>query len=118
MRAGGLDKLQFNIPQVDRKFSFISTSIYDYNYTVRRFKIGQKIFMVVIPALHLGKAVVRVAPLQVAVNDLLEVRPPEPVRTFEPLLLDLYKGLKMVLHSPVIIRRFRVPGMVNGGRSR
>jgi hypothetical protein len=78
---------------------------------------GQKIFMVAIPALHPGKAVVQVATVQVAVNDLLEVRPPEPVRPFEPLLVDLNKGLKMVLHAPVIIRRLRVPGTVNGGRS-
>jgi hypothetical protein len=34
--------------------------------------------MMAIPALHPGKAVVQVATLQVAVNDLLEVRPPEP----------------------------------------
>jgi hypothetical protein len=78
---------------------------------------GQKIFMVAIPALHPGKAVVQVATVQVAVNDLLEVRPPEPVRPFEPLLVKLNKGLKMVLHAPVIIRRLRVPGTVNGGRS-
>ena len=30
--------------------------------------------------------------LQVAVNDLLEIRPPEPVRPFEPLLADRNKG--------------------------
>jgi hypothetical protein len=47
--------------------------------------------MVAIPALHPGKAVVQVATLQVAVNDLLEVRPPEFVRPFEPLLVDLNK---------------------------
>ena len=78
---------------------------------------GQKIFMLAIPALHPGKAVVQVATVQVAVNDLLEVRPPEPVRPFEPLLVELNKSLKMVLHTPVIIRRFLVPGTVNGGRS-
>ena len=78
---------------------------------------GQKIFMVAIPALHPGKAVVQVATFQVAVNDLLEVGPPEPVRPFEPPLVDLNKGLKMVLHAPVIIRRLWVPGTVNGGRS-
>ena len=48
---------------------------------------------------------------------LLEVGPPEPVRPFEPLLVDLNKGLKIILHAPVIIRGFRVPGTVNGGRS-
>jgi len=48
---------------------------------------GQKIFMVTIPALHPGKAVVQVAALQVAVNDLLEVGPPKSVPPFEPLLV-------------------------------
>jgi hypothetical protein len=73
--------------------------------------------MMAIPTLHPGKAVVQVATIQVAVNDLLEVGSPEPVRLFEPLLVDLNKGLKMVLHAPVIIRRLRVPGTINGGRS-
>ena len=50
---------------------------------------GQKIFMVAIPALYLGKAVVQVATVQVAVNPLLEVRPPEPVPPFEPILVEL-----------------------------
>ena len=76
-----------------------------------------KIFVVAIRALHPGKAVVQVATFQVSVNDLLEVGSPEPVRLFEPLLVNLKKGLKMVLHAPVIIRRLRVPGTVNGGRS-
>ena len=53
---------------------------------------GQKIFMVAIPTLHRGKAVVQVATIQVAVNDLLEVGSPEPVRLFEPFLVNLNKG--------------------------
>ncbi len=73
--------------------------------------------MVAIPALHPGKAVVQVATFQVAVNDLLEVRPSEPARPFEPLPVHLNKGLKMVLYAPVIFRRLRVPGTVNGVRS-
>jgi len=38
---------------------------------------GQKIFMVAIPAFHPGKAVAQVATFQVAVNDLMDVGPPE-----------------------------------------
>ena len=49
--------------------------------------------MMAIPALHPGKAVGQIATVQVAVNDLLEVWPPESVRPFEPLLVDLNKGL-------------------------
>jgi len=78
---------------------------------------GKQLLMAAFFAFHSGKAVVQVATVQVAVNDLLEVRPPEPVRPFERLLVDLNKGLKMVLHAPVIIRRLRVPGTVNGDRS-
>jgi hypothetical protein len=73
--------------------------------------------MVAIRALHPGKAVVQVATVQVAVNDLLKVGPPEPVPPFEPLLVDLNEGFQLVFHAPVIIRRLRVPGMINGGRS-
>ncbi len=54
---------------------------------------GQKIFVVAIPALHPGEAAVQVATVQVPVNNLLEVRPSEAVRPFEPLLVDLNKGL-------------------------
>jgi hypothetical protein len=64
---------------------------------------GQNIFMVLIPALHPSKAMVQVATFQVAVNGLLEVGPPEPLEPFEPLRVDLNKGLKMVLHIPVTI---------------
>ena len=54
---------------------------------------SQKIFMVAIPALHPGKAVVQLATFQVAVNDLLEIGPAEPERPFKPLFVDLKKGL-------------------------
>jgi len=78
---------------------------------------GSKVFMAAVFTLHTDKAVVRVAAIEVPVNDLLQIRPPESVRPFESLLVDLNKGFKMVLHVPVIIRRFRIPGTVNGGRS-
>ncbi len=68
---------------------------------------GQKIFMVAIPALHPGKAVLQIAAIEIPVNDLLKMGTVEPVVTFEPLLVDLNKGLKMVFHAPIIIRRFR-----------
>ncbi len=73
---------------------------------------GQKVFMVAIAELHPGKAVVQVATFQVALNDLLEVGSPEPVRLFEPLLVDLNKGqvvppirpLKMGQPMPIAAR--------------
>jgi len=78
---------------------------------------GQEIFMVAIPALHSGKAMVQAFAFQVAVNDLSKVGTPKPVRPFELSFVDLNKGRKMVFHAPVIIGRLRVPGTVNGGRS-
>ena len=77
---------------------------------------GQKIFMVAIRALHPGKALVQVATLQVAVNDLSEVGPPEPVPPFEPLLVELKQGIKMVIHTAVVIGGSGIPGTVNVGR--
>ena len=74
--------------------------------------------MVAIPALHPGKAVVQVPAFQVALNDLLKVGTPEPVCSFEPLLVALNKCFKRVFHAPVIIGGLGIPGAVNGGRSR
>jgi len=73
--------------------------------------------MLTIRALHPGKPVVQVAAFQVAGNDLLEIGPPEPIPPFEPLLVDLNKGFKMVFHAPVIIGSLGIPGAVNGGGS-
>ncbi len=78
---------------------------------------GQKIFMVAIPALHPGKAMMQVSAFQVTVYDLLEVGPPESVPPCESLVVDLKKGFEMVFHAPVIIGRLEIPGAVNGGRS-
>lgn len=70
-----------------------------------------------IAALHPGKAVVRVATFQVAVNNLFKVGTPELVPPFETFLVDLNKDPKMVFHAPVIIGRLRAAGTVNSGRS-
>ena len=65
---------------------------------------GQKIFMVAIPALYRSKTVVQVATIRVAVNDFLEVMPPDPLRPFEPPRIGNNQ-------------RIAVPVTVNGGRS-
>jgi hypothetical protein len=79
---------------------------------------SQKIFMVTVTALRAGKAVVQVAAVQITLNDLLEIGAPETVLPFEPFLIDLDKGFKMIFHTPVIIRRLRISGAINGGGSR
>ena len=79
---------------------------------------SQKIFMVTVTALHTGKTVVQVATVQITVNDLLEIGAPEAVLPFEPFLIELDKGFKMIFHTPVIIRRLRISGAINGCGSR
>jgi hypothetical protein len=63
-----------------------------------------------------GKAVVEIAAVQIPVDDFLDIGTEKPILSFEPFLVDLEKGFKMVLRTTVIIRRLRVPGMINGGR--
>jgi hypothetical protein len=49
---------------------------------------GQDVFMTAIFALHTGKTVVRVAAVEIAVYDLLQVRPPEAVLPGEMIVID------------------------------
>jgi hypothetical protein len=42
---------------------------------------GQEIFVAAIFTLHAGKAVVQVATIEIAINHLLDIRPPESVVT-------------------------------------
>ena len=59
--------------------------------------------MAAIFALHPGKAVVQVPAIEVPVNDLLQIGPPEAVLPGEMLVIDPDKGLKIVLYAAVII---------------
>jgi len=40
---------------------------------------GQEIFMAAILSFHTGKAVVQIAAIQIPMNNLLDIRPPESV---------------------------------------
>ena len=51
----------------------------------------------------MGKTVVPVATNGVAVNDLLQIGPPEAVLTRKMLIIDPDEGLKIVLHAAAII---------------
>ena len=66
---------------------------------------------------HAGKAVVQITAIEVAVDYLLDIRPPEAVLPGEILVIDLDKGLKIVLDAAVVIRILRISWTINGGRS-
>jgi len=64
---------------------------------------GQEIFMAAILAFDAGKTVVRVAAIQISVNNLLQIRPPEAILPGEMIVIDSDKGLEIVLNTSVII---------------
>jgi len=64
---------------------------------------GQEVFVAAIFAFHAGKAVVQVPAIEMPVNDLLQIGPPEAVLPGEMLVIDPDKGLKIVIYAAVII---------------
>jgi hypothetical protein len=77
---------------------------------------GQEVFMTAIFTFHTGKAVVQIAAIEIAVNDLLQIGPPESVLPGEMLVINPDKGFKIVLYTAVVIRRLRISWAINGGR--
>jgi hypothetical protein len=75
---------------------------------------GQKVFMAAVFAFHTGKAVVEIAVIQIPINNLLKIRPPESVLPREMFIIDMDKGFKIILYTAVIIRILRAAGSVNG----
>ena len=53
--------------------------------------------------LHAGESVVQVAAIEIPINHLLDIWPPESVLPGEMLVVDPDKGLKIVLYTAVII---------------
>jgi hypothetical protein len=64
---------------------------------------GQKIFMVAIPALHPGKAVVQVAAIEIAIDHLLDIGPPEAVLPGEMFVIDPDKDSVFIVAHPTAI---------------
>jgi len=54
--------------------------------------------------------------IQITVNNLLDIRPPESILPREMFIIDLDKGFKIVLYTAVVIRRLWIPGAINSGR--
>jgi len=63
----------------------------------------QQIFMTAVFAFHAGKAVVQIAAIEIAIDHLLDIGPPESVLPGKMLIIDPDEGLKIVLHAPVKI---------------
>jgi hypothetical protein len=72
--------------------------------------------MAAIFAFHMGKAIVQISTVQIPVDDLLDIRTEKSIESFKTFLIDLEKGFKMILHTPVIIGRLRIPCTIDGGR--
>ena len=77
----------------------------------------QQIFVTAIFAFHAGKAVVQITAIEIAIDHLLDVGPPEPVLPGEILVIDLDKGRKIVLDAAVVNRILRISWTINDGRS-
>jgi hypothetical protein len=73
--------------------------------------------MAAVAALHAGEAIVQISTIEIPVNDLREIGSPESVFPFEPFLIDIEKGFKIIIHAPVIIGRLRIPWTINSGGS-
>jgi hypothetical protein len=77
----------------------------------------QEIFMAAVFTFHAGKPVVQIAALEIAIDHLLDIGPPESVLPREMLVIDPDKGFKIVLYAAVVIRRLRISWTIHGGRS-
>ncbi len=74
--------------------------------------------MAAIFAFHAGKAVVQITAVEITIDHLLNIGPPESVLPGEMLVIDPDEGLKIVLHAAVIIRILRAAGPVFAGGQR
>jgi hypothetical protein len=58
---------------------------------------------------------VQIAAVEIAIDHLLDIGPPESVLPGEMLVIDPDEGLKIVLHTAIIIGCLRILGPINGG---
>ena len=79
---------------------------------------GQQIFVAAAFAFDAGKAVVRIAAIQIPMNNVLQIRPPVSVLPREMLIVNLYERLKAVLDAAIIIRFLWFSGAINSSRKR
>jgi len=63
----------------------------------------QQIFMAAVFAFHTGKPVVQITAIEITIDHLLDIGPPEAVLPGEMLVIDPDKGFKIVLYTAVVI---------------
>ena len=73
--------------------------------------------MATVITFHAGKAVVQITAIEIAIDHLLDIGPPESVLPGEILVIDLDKNLKIVLDAALVIPILRISWTINGGRS-
>ncbi|MFZ3114518.1 MAG: hypothetical protein WA133_02200 [Syntrophales bacterium] len=66
---------------------------------------------------HTGKAIVQITAIEIAIDYLLDIGPPESVLPGEIVIKDLEKGFKIIFNAAVVIRILRTSWAINGGRS-
>jgi len=69
--------------------------------------------MVAIFAFHAGKPVAQITAIEITIDHLLDIGPPESVLPGEVLFVDPDKGFKIILYTSVVIRRLRIALMIN-----
>jgi hypothetical protein len=72
----------------------------------------QQVFMAAVVTSYTGKAVAQIAAIQVTINHLFDIRPPEAVISGKPVIINLYEAFKVILHAGIIVRVLRPPGAV------
>ena len=57
---------------------------------------SQKIFVAAVIAFHTGKAVVQIAAVEITVDHLFDIGPPEAVISGKPVVINLHEGFKVI----------------------
>jgi len=64
---------------------------------------GQEVFVPAVFVIHSDKAIAQFTAIQIPVDNLLDIGAEKSILPLAPLLIDLNKGFKMVLDTPVVI---------------
>ena len=75
---------------------------------------GKQVFMPAVFAFDAGKTVAQIAAIEIAVDYLFDIWPPEAILPCETVVVFLHKGFKIILYAVVIIRILRLAWLVNG----
>ena len=73
--------------------------------------------MAAVFAFHTGKPVVQITAIEIAIDHLLDIGPPESILPGEMIVIDPEKSFKIILYTTVVIRRLRISWTINGGRN-